>query len=177
VSAFRDLLNAELARRRRVNRRYSVRAFAKYLDTDHSTLSQILRGRRPVPAAAIMAWAGRLEIGPEEARVLAAAQDVDDLVARNARARWLGEARALLAGDTHWRLIESLKCVDFRPDSRWIAAHIGASVDAVNEALSRLLRLGLVTIDAAGGWHDASGLEGRGANAVKEDALRRLRLS
>jgi len=39
---FRARLRDELARRRQVNRRYSVRAFADLLAVDHSTLSQVL---------------------------------------------------------------------------------------------------------------------------------------
>jgi hypothetical protein len=42
----RAALEAELTRRRARNPRYSLRAFAKSLALDHSTLSQLLRGER-----------------------------------------------------------------------------------------------------------------------------------
>jgi hypothetical protein len=38
----------------------------------------------------------------------------------------------------------------FRADCRWIAQQIGAEVDDVNMAFSRLLRLGLLEVRSAG---------------------------
>jgi len=46
ATSFRLRLQAELARRCAGNPRYSLRAFARRLGVDHSTLSQLLRGRR-----------------------------------------------------------------------------------------------------------------------------------
>jgi len=46
--ALKQQLEAELAKRRRRNPRYSLRAFARDLATNHMSLSQILRGRREV---------------------------------------------------------------------------------------------------------------------------------
>jgi transcriptional regulator with XRE-family HTH domain len=43
---FRTVLQTERERRRAVNPRYSLRSFARDLSVDHSTLSQILRGKR-----------------------------------------------------------------------------------------------------------------------------------
>ena len=68
---FRTRLREELARRRGVNQRYSVRAFGEFLGVDHSTLSQVLRGIRPVPAGCVRKWASRLKLGREEIEVYA----------------------------------------------------------------------------------------------------------
>src|SRR5258708_1196779 len=43
---FRDALRTDFFARRQRNARYSLRAFARFLGVDHSTLSQILRSRR-----------------------------------------------------------------------------------------------------------------------------------
>lgn len=43
---FRARLRQEFESRRRKNPRYSLRALAMFLNTDHSTLAQILRGAR-----------------------------------------------------------------------------------------------------------------------------------
>ena len=61
---FQSILADEFARRRGANPRYSLRAFAAYLGMEHSTLSQLLRGRRPITWKASrsitlkMRWAG-----------------------------------------------------------------------------------------------------------------------
>jgi hypothetical protein len=60
----RTILVEELARRRVVNPRYSLRAFARSVDVEHSTLSQLLREKRPLTWKAIgriassMRWTG-----------------------------------------------------------------------------------------------------------------------
>jgi hypothetical protein len=46
MDGIQALLVTELERRRRDNPRYSVRSFARSLELDHSTVSQLLRGRR-----------------------------------------------------------------------------------------------------------------------------------
>jgi hypothetical protein len=51
---FRNWLCIEFARRRKDNPRYSLRAFAAALKTDHSTLSQIIRGRRTLTKKAMV---------------------------------------------------------------------------------------------------------------------------
>jgi uncharacterized protein (TIGR02147 family) len=48
---------------------------------------------------------------------------------------------------------------DFKPDSRWIARVLNLTVDEVNLALARLLRLGLLEMVSADEWVDKSGEE------------------
>jgi transcriptional regulator with XRE-family HTH domain len=75
---FREKLAQEFAARRARNSRYSLRAFAAHLGADHSTLAQILRGARKVPASSIRAWAKILGLSAEEAAVYIAAEHVPD---------------------------------------------------------------------------------------------------
>ena len=158
---FRDRLEKELAARRAVNSRYSMRAFAALLDVDHATLSQILRGKRSVPAERIAAWGRKLKLSPEEAAVYAAVARIAD---ENARVKeeqlrhWAAEMLALLTQPVHREMLRLSRLKGFRADSRWIANEAGVSVDEVNIALSRLLRLGLLEVVAAGVWTDKTGL-------------------
>src|SRR4051812_16903310 len=59
---FRELLQAELARRCAKNPRYSLRSFADQLRIDHATLSQLLRGRRAMTARTIELLGSRLKL-------------------------------------------------------------------------------------------------------------------
>src|SRR6185295_12871250 len=125
-----------------VNRRYSLRAFADYLSIDHSTLSQILRGRRPVPPDALRRWAVKLGIGAEQTEIYCAGESQEDaasLAQRLQRMRWLGEAQVLVTRPAHWRLLQLLHAPDWRPDMRWAAERAGVALDELNDALSRLL--------------------------------------
>lgn len=118
--AFRSLLARELARRSARNQRYSLRAFARHLRVDHATLSQWLRGRRPITPRTVALLAPRLG---------AAAGAAPDA--------------AILA---------LVPAAGFQADSRWIARTLGMSVDDVNMALQRLLRLGRLQMATRYAW-------------------------
>ena len=80
-----------------------------------------------------------------------------------------------MADPYHWRILRLCGAAEFRADSRWIAEQLGASVDQVNVALSRLLRLRLLSMDSTGRWTDASGVAARGEREFRKVALARVR--
>ncbi len=101
---FRGRLEHEFAARSAKNARYSLRAFAAFLGTDHSTLSQILKGTRPVPISQLRAWAKKLRLSREEIAVFDAAEDVASIedAAREAQLRhWTAEAMAIVTERVH----------------------------------------------------------------------------
>jgi transcriptional regulator with XRE-family HTH domain len=158
ATSFRLYLQSELARRCARNDQYSMRAFAAHLDVDHSTLSQWLRGRRPITPRAIAALAPLLGLEPEA---------IDRYVEHSARERDLDRCRgggllspetvALIADWHHFAILELTRLADFQPDSRWIARVLDIAVDEVNVALQRLIRLDLLDLAAADRWVDRSG--------------------
>lgn len=177
IPDFRARLREELARRRKVNRRYSLRAFADLLGVDHSTLSQVLRNMRPVPAGCARDWARRLKLSGELGELYAAAEDGDDFEALGRRMRhmqWMAEAAAVTNNAAHWRLLQLLRAPDWRPDMRWAAQRLDIDADQLSDALLRLLRLGLLTMHGRE-WRDTSGLESPVAENVVDLALARLR--
>jgi hypothetical protein len=158
---FREKLELELAARRDVNPRYSLRAFAALLGTDHATLSQILRGKRGAPPDRIGSWSRKLKLSEEEAAVYAAVARVLDEESRAAQEdlrSWAVEMLSLLTLREHREILALTRAPAFKADSRWIADHLNVSVDAVNIAVSRLLRLKLLEVTPAGVWKDNTGL-------------------
>jgi hypothetical protein len=121
-----DFLKRELARRQQRNARYSLRAFARDLDCDHATLSQWLRGTRPMSHAAEEHVFARLDLDPPE-RARARELDEDDL-----------------------RVFEAMK--EARVTTRELAAAAGVSLDRANVALTKLLRLHVVQLEHSR-WH------------------------
>lgn len=175
---FRDRLRHEFESRREKNPRYSLRAMAALLDTDHSTLAQILRGSRRVPANRISVWSRKLKISSEEAAAYTAAEHAPDAqtAQRQHQLRhWTAEAMAITSDPAHWQLLRLCRDRNFHADSRWIAERIGVSVDTVNIALSRLLRLGLLEIDSADQWKDSTGLPRITGSEFRKLALARVR--
>ena len=157
----RDLLRERLRQARRRNPRYSLRAFARQLGLDHSTLSQLLRGKRPFSPKATRRIGERLGLS----------ENLTDYYLRNSRAGATSggsekgsRTEPQLSLDTfhvisdwhHYALLELTRLKNFRADSRWIAEALAIGVSEVNIALQRLLRLGLLEMDGRR-WHDRSG--------------------
>jgi transcriptional regulator with XRE-family HTH domain len=156
-TSFRLFLQSELARRCARNPQYSLRAFALHLGVDHSTLSQWLRGRRPILKRSIEALGGTLGLTP------AVITGYIEHSGREQDEPPLGAA--LLSGDTvsliaewyHFSILELTRLQEFRTDSRWIARVLDISADEVNMALQRLIRLDLLEMSAPDQWTDKSG--------------------
>jgi hypothetical protein len=168
----------ELAARRAKNPRYSLRAFAAFLETDHSSLGQILRGARPAPQAGIRLWAKKLGMTSEEAALYIAASHVPDEASARRQHQlrhWTAEALAIVREPAHWEIVRLSRTAGFQPDCRWIAAQFGGNVDQVNIALSRLLRLGLLASSPSGRWVDLTGIRALTERQFRKIALARVR--
>ena len=124
---FQDLLQSEFDRRRTANTRYSLRSFARFLSLDHSTLSQILRGKRRVT--------------PRNVRAIG---------------RKLGLTAAVIAEhcatENDAVVLAALNRPGFRADSRWLSTMIGLPLDEVNIVLQRLLRKRMLVMSSRGSW-------------------------
>jgi transcriptional regulator with XRE-family HTH domain len=131
TTSFRALLRSELAARCLRNSRYSVRAFARDLGVDHSTLSQWMRGRRPVTKETVETLGPKLNLPATQVRVYAEYAGVE------------GPDAAIL---------KLARAPGFRTDSRWIAATLDINLDEANMAVHRLLRLGLLAMEERDRW-------------------------
>lgn len=175
--SFRHFLQAELVRRCNRNRQYSLRAFAKFLELDHSTLSQLLRGKRRLTARTIRRCGIRLGLDEDSIAEFVGAEErggsSDDSALGDVR-RLASDTACLLAEWQHYAILELVRLRDFRPDSRWIARVLGLSLDEVNIALQRLLRLGLLTMDESTRWTDRSGNTTASVHGFTQAALRQL---
>jgi transcriptional regulator with XRE-family HTH domain len=158
---FCERLRNEFELRRKRNPRYSIRAFAAFLRTDHSTLSQIMRGARRVPVNRIGAWAKKLGIGEEEVTLYAAAESGPDPLAyarHEQLSHWIAEAASIIREPIHLQILELSRAKNFRADCRWIAGQLDVNVDEVNIAFSRLLRLRLIAAIERDTWADLTGI-------------------
>jgi hypothetical protein len=175
---FRTRLAAEWETRRKSNPLFSGRAFAAFLGTDHSTLSQVLRGKRRAPAKQIRLWARKLGWTNEEAAVYVAAEYLPEpsSMAREAQVRhWTAEALAIVLDRVHWDVLSLCNAPHFRTDARWIAEQIGATVDQVNVAVSRLVRLELLEMSSAETWTDRANTVAMSEQDFRKLALVRVR--
>jgi uncharacterized protein (TIGR02147 family) len=171
-TSFRLFLQSELARRCARNAQYSLRAFALHLGVDHSTLSQWLRGRRPITARSIETIGAKLSLS---------ADAVEQYIEHSRRDDGATVPADILTGDTftmigdwyHFAILELTRLDEFRCDSRWIARVLDISVDEVNLAIQRMIRLGLLDMESADRWVDRSGDARVSLGSLSRDTLER----
>ena len=123
--AFRDRLNKAFNDLRAANPKYSIRAMATLLDTDHSTLSQILRGTRKVPLQHLRPWAKAIGLSPEETTIYFAAEQTPPASTTRRESlyrQWATEGLAVINDPTHWHIVRLTREPAFQADSRWLAA-------------------------------------------------------
>lgn len=174
---FRKRLELEFAARRDKNCRYSLRAFAKFLGADHSTVAQILRGTRPVPAVRIRAWGKKLGLGAEEISAYIAAGHVPEaavLERQRQLVHWTAEAMSIVSEPLHYEILRLSRTKAFRADCRWIAGQTGFTADEVNVAVSRLLRLGLIEM-RQDRWRDLTQIAELNPEEFRKLALAKVR--
>jgi plasmid maintenance system antidote protein VapI len=70
MSAVKVYLQHEFRKRAEKNSRYTLRAFARFLDTDHATLSAMLRGKRKITPKAARKLLKNFNLAPIEAAQL-----------------------------------------------------------------------------------------------------------
>lgn len=159
AASFRACLQAELAQRCGRNPRYSLRAFANFLETDHASLSQLLRGKRPITAVSIRRLGARIGLnGDDIAHYISLQNDAAKAESSNAQVRELAEDAAKVLADWHaFAILELMRLKEFRPDVRWIARVLGVEPDAIKIALQHLIRLGFLQMAAPGQWLDLTG--------------------
>jgi transcriptional regulator with XRE-family HTH domain len=158
-------MQAELARRCAENPRYSLRAFAQRLGIDHSTLSQILRGKRRVTTRTIERVGRSLRITADRIAGFVAFEQEHPPVAltvptRDQAVRLARDLVELLTQWVHFAILELTSLEAFRPDSRWIAQVLGVTADEVNIAIARLVRYRLLDMTTPTRWEDRSRMQG-----------------
>ena len=176
--AFRDRLNKAFNERRTANPKFSIRAMATLLNTDHATLSQILRGTRKVPTQHLRNWANTIGLTPEETSIYFAAEQIPSQATARRESlyrQWATEGLAVINDPTHWHIIRLTREPDFRADSRWLAAESNSTVDQVNIAFSRLLRLKLINATSSDLWTETTGLKIFTQAEFQKLALARIR--
>lgn len=147
-SDFRFLLQQELVSRVKRNSAYSLRAFAKSLRTDYSTLAKLINGKRPIGKRVIQKLGDRLGLDPAELNNYTnIPNDPTSRISQKKHYLQLAmDSFEVIAEWYHFAILELIRIEGFKPDQRWIAKKLGISHQEVNLAVERLTRVGLLHI-------------------------------
>jgi uncharacterized protein len=148
-SAFRSYLRSELARRCRDNESYSLRAFARDLEIDHASLSQLLRSSRTVTVETVRRLGARLALSEAMLEAFCARAREP---APTGSSNLASEAATVIVEPLHAEVLALVAGEGMVADSTLIARVLDVDVDAVNVAVQRLLYVGLLVMTSAQVW-------------------------
>ncbi|MFL6758972.1 helix-turn-helix domain-containing protein [Sphingomonas sp.] len=125
--ALPQYLEREFERRRARNPCYSLRAFARDLGCDHSTLSQWIRSKRPLTKEASEQVCAALGARGPDREIICEIDTID-----------LSVVAAIREAETN--------------SSESVARRANATIDEVNQSLFKLMRLGVLRMQGTD-WH------------------------
>ncbi len=149
---FRLFLQSELLRRSKANSSYSLRAFAKSLDIHHSALSRILRGKRGISRAAFESMVEALDLNPQDVQGFKQSLAFDEEPTKQYFQDLTIDTFTVISEWYHDAILELMRTKNFKPDPKQISKSLGISLNEVNAAVERLVRLDLIEIVSKGKW-------------------------
>ena len=153
---FRKYLQTELLQRCKKNPSYSLRAFAKQLSVDPSTLSKILKGKRPLGSKLIVQLGSRCGLKPGDLKPYLADSLETGSTPSHSYEQIALDRFAIIADWYHFAILELMTVKGFEPSPKWIARTLGISVVEADMAIERLERAGFIEIGKDGKWRDIS---------------------
>ncbi len=156
-------INSEFDRRKAINPRYSLRAYAKSLNLDVSVLSRILANKSPISPKILTKIAIPLSITPEEFK------KIEDEILQSKKSRRAApnpensaiqqlqaEEFKIIQDWYNYVILELTNISDFEPSAEWISKKLSISEADAQLALERLVKLNLL-IQTDDGLFAASG--------------------
>jgi len=157
----RTLLKEELVKRQKINPLYSARAMAKNLNVSPGFFCQVLGGKRKLSEEKARLILQKLNWGAKKKKLFLNLVRLESTVNAEVRSQLLSEILsqknnasyfhnieidqfAIIADSYHYAILELTETADFLPSADWIARKLNLTVETVELAVERLLRIGLL---------------------------------
>jgi uncharacterized protein (TIGR02147 family) len=139
-------LQQEYLDRCRKNEQYSLRSFARSLNTPVSTLSEILNERRPLSTRLRNKFGTALGLPPETIQKYKAKDHGNKQVVTQEEefSQLALDSFYIISDWYHYGVLQLMRTKDFLNDPIWIARRLGIKVLEANLALARLKRVGIL---------------------------------
>lgn len=140
-----DLLLKKFKESQLRNPNWSQRAFAQKLGVSSGSLSEIMKGKRPLTSRLKKKIAGVLQLSPlEQLDFFEEDLPQNFKPVRHEYFRLSEDQFHLISDWWHYGILNLVKTKGFTTNQNWIADRLGLSTKMVNEAWDRLLRLGFL---------------------------------
>lgn len=163
-SDFKIYMQSELVRRCKKNPRYSIRAFAKALGMDASTLAKHLNGKRPFGKQTIEKLGKKLGLSPSELAPFLNPESFGESCEDSYEQMNL-DLFNIISDWYHFAILELMTIESFSANNKWIAKTLGITLSEATDAVDRLVRCGLLEIQKDQ-WLDRS--SGRTTNIAPD---------
>lgn len=145
------ILLEDFEKRRIKNPAFSVRAYSRKLGLSHSALSEIMSGKRIVGAKLAERLSEALMLPPDiKSQILKKPSENSKAVRARDTLQLKADQYKVISDWYHFAILSVAETEDFKSDSAWIANRLGLTKTLVQDALSRLERLGMIRISKKG---------------------------
>ncbi len=150
-SYYLNILREDLSQRQRVNPSYSIRAYARDLEMNSSTLSQILSGKRTLPLKNSKTVAAKLNLNPQESTLFIesinrSCLSIDDIKISPLDQRFMLDESyfKVIAEWEHYAVLDLYDLHDFRNDTDYMAKKLKITQERLEVVLQNLMTSGLL---------------------------------
>lgn len=147
-------LKEGLSTRQRSNPSYSIRAYARDLGMDSSSLSQILKGKRTIPSKISKEIARKLNLAPKESTLFIesinrSATSIDDIKISPLDERFMLDEsyHKVIAEWEHYAVLDLFELDDFEPTTTYMMRKLKLNENRLDVVLNNLLICGLLVKD------------------------------
>ncbi len=137
-------LKSRLATRQEKNSAYSLRAFARDLGVSPALLSQIFSGQRNISGNTLIKISEKLELSPLEMQELFSAESLKSKAKHTKFLPMDADEFDVIADWYHFAILSLADVANSRFDAVWIAERLGIAATVAEDALRRLLRMGII---------------------------------
>jgi len=165
TQTFREYLRSVLVERCDRNPQYSLRAFARSLMIDPSTLAKLLGGSRPLGRRLIHKLSMRLGLNPAEVQTFVEHYEFSRSTSRRTSAASVQpkappnlyenlplDSFKVISDWYHYGILELMQVENFKQDLAWISKCMGISIHQAKSAIERLHRVGILETSPEGRW-------------------------
>jgi uncharacterized protein (TIGR02147 family) len=155
---FIEFLKDEFVKKVKINKSFSLRSYARFLDIHFATLSQLMSGKRAITEKTIRKIAPRLNASEEnieawieslQVQVPLKESDSNEIIDYRVLEK---ENLVLISEWYHDAIVELVNTKNFRKDVGWIARVFNISYIEADQAVGRLFKIGLLATDQEGNW-------------------------
>jgi len=166
----RALLKREFSRRQRINKKYSLRAFAKYLGLSHAALSEMLAGKRRISVQNVRRIGGALGWSERDLDKALRSVEKDPL-----NFSQLSDEQVETLSEWYYNVILELFLLEnFDQSTAWIAKATGLSEGQVHAALLELEEAGQIRRTRSGEWKVVNHMTTTLGNVRSKAAIHKL---